>query len=232
MKMKLRKSPLDNLVFRRTIKTNVRSGAKNMVEESKGERTRQAILDAMYSLIIEQGYAATSMRQIAQRAGLALGGIYNHFPSKDDIFSNLILDRHPFFEILPVLNSVEADSIETYVRTAAQLMVEEMGQHPDFINLLLTEIVEFKGQHIPQVFNKIVPMVLPLGQRIANLSGTTRNIPPLVMMRAFMGMFFSYYITGVLLGPSMPPAMQTEQTLDHFVEIFLHGILVEKENGL
>ena len=194
---------------------------------SKRERTRQAILDATYSLIIEQGYAATSMRQIAERAGLALGGIYNHFPSKDDVFSTIILERHPFFQILPLLNSVEANTIEEFVRKASRLLVDELGHHPDFLNLMLTEIVEFKGQHVPLVFAKIFPMILPLAQRLAGLPGTTHSIPPPVLMRAFLGMFFSYYITGILLGPSMPKEMQND-ALDHFVEIFLHGILIEK----
>ncbi len=208
-----------------------------MIEEptpeaiSKKDRTRQAILDATYSLIIEQGYAATSMRQIAERAGLALGGIYNHFPSKDDIFSNIILERHPFFQIFPLLNSVEGNTIEEFVRKAARVLTDELGHHPDFLNLMLTEIVEFKGQHIPFIFAKIVPMVLPLGQRLASLSGDVRAIPGPVLIRAFMGMFFSYYLTGVLLGPAMPKEMQ-EDALNHFVEIFLHGILIEKENGL
>jgi AcrR family transcriptional regulator len=200
-----------------------------MTEEeiiSKKERTRQSILDATYSLIIEQGYAATSMRQIAERSGLALGGIYNHFPSKEDVFSTIILERHPFFQIFPLLNSVEAETIEEFVRKAARLLTDELGHHPDFLNLMLTEIVEFKGQHVPQVFNKIFPMVLPLGQRLAGLSGAIRPIPPPVLVRAFLGMFFSYYITGVLLGPSMPREMQ-EDALNHFVEIFLHGILAE-----
>ncbi len=208
-----------------------------MIEEptpetgSKKDRTRQAILDATYSLIIEQGYAATSMRQIAERAGLALGGIYNHFPSKDDIFSTIILERHPFFQIFPLLNSVEGNTIEEFVRKAARLLTDELGHHPDFLNLMLTEIVEFKGQHVPLVFAKIFPLVLPLGQRIASLTGSVRPIPGPVLVRAFLGMFFSYYITGVLLGPSMPKEMQ-EDALNHFVEIFLHGILIEKENGL
>ena len=41
----------------------------------KGEVTRLAIEDAALSLFMEQGYHATSMRQIAERAELALGGI-------------------------------------------------------------------------------------------------------------------------------------------------------------
>ena len=75
----------------------------------KGERTRQIIMDSAYGLIIEQGYAATSMRQIAEKAGLALGSIYNHFSSKEDVFSDIVQERHPFFQILPVLNSVAGE---------------------------------------------------------------------------------------------------------------------------
>lgn len=198
----------------------------NNESNSKKDRTRQSILDASHSLIMEQGYAATSMRQIAERSGLALGGIYNHFPSKEDVFSTIIFERHPFFQIMPLLNSVEANNIEEFVRKAAQLLVDELGHRPDFLNLMLTEIVEFKGQHIPLIFTKIFPMILPLAQRMSNLSGVARRIPPPVIMRAFLGMFFSYYITGIVLGPAMPKEMQ-EDSFDHFVEIFLHGILHE-----
>jgi hypothetical protein len=54
-----------------------------------------------------------------------------------------------------------------------------------------------------------------------------RQIPPFVLVRAFVGMFFSYYITGALLGQAMPAEMQAN-ALDHFVGIFLHGILVKE----
>ena len=40
----------------------------------KGEITRQTIEDAAIELFMEQGYHATSMRQIAKRAGISLGG--------------------------------------------------------------------------------------------------------------------------------------------------------------
>ena len=57
-----------------------------MTEETqtKGETTRIAIEDAAVKLFMEHGYHATSMRQIAEHAGLALGGIYNHFSSKEE----------------------------------------------------------------------------------------------------------------------------------------------------
>ena len=200
-----------------------------MTEEmlTKGERTRQAIIEAAYSLIIEQGYAGTSMRQIAGKAGLALGGIYNHFSSKEEVFQAIIEDRHPFFKIVPILNEVQGESVEEFVRNAAHTLVEQLGHYPEFLNLMLTEIVEFKAAHLPLMYKKIFPMLLPITQRLTSLDGSTRQIPIPMIMRAFLGMFISYYITELLIGRALPPEMLAN-SMDYFVDIFLHGILVEE----
>ena len=197
-----------------------------MPEETlpNGDRTRQAILDSAYGLIVEQGYAATSMRQIAEKAGLALGGIYNHFKSKDEVFCAIVEERHPFLQILPILSSVEGESVEEFARNAAHTLIKELGHHPEFLNLMLTEIVEFKAEHVPLLFGKMFPKILPLAQHLASLDGDIRQIPPPVLMRAFLGMFFSYYITEILIAHAMPKDMQIN-ALDYFVDIFLHGIL-------
>ncbi len=195
--------------------------------DTKGSRTQKAIIDSAYRLIIQQGYAATSMRQIAEGAGLALGGIYNHFDSKEAVFRAIIQERHPFYQIIPLLSVAEGDTVEEYFRNAAQTLVSALGHHPDFLNLMLVEIVEFKGRHVPLFFDKMFPTLMEIAQRIYSLNGNIRSIPPPVLMRAFLGMFFSYYITGVLLGASMPPEMQSN-ALDRFVDIFLHGILAKE----
>lgn len=166
------------------------------------------------------------MRQIAENANLALGSIYNHFPSKEDVFREIVQERHPFFQILPVLISVQGDTTEEFVRNAARTLIEQLGHHPDFINLMLIEIVEFKGRHVPLIFDKILPLIMPLASHISGLDGTTRDIPQFILAWAFLGMFFSYYITEILMGPIMPPELQTN-ALDNFVDIFLYGIIKE-----
>ncbi len=192
---------------------------------ARGDRTRRQILDAAYRLMIRQGYAATSMRQIAARAHLALGGIYNHFSSKAEVFAVIVEERHPFLAILPILNAVQGDSVEAFVRNAAHTLVDELGHHPDFLNLMLIEIVEFKAIHVPRLFERFTPLMSPVAQRIAGLSGEIRPMPSLDLARAFLGMFFSYYITEILIDRALP-ARASGDTLDHFVDIFLHGILV------
>jgi AcrR family transcriptional regulator len=49
---------------------------------SKGEETRDRILDVALALFKKKGYDATTMREIAAKAGLATGAAYRHFPSK------------------------------------------------------------------------------------------------------------------------------------------------------
>ena len=197
---------------------------------SKGERTRQSILQVAYELFLEKGYAATSMRAIAERTGLALGGIYNHFENKDAIFSELIIDRHPFHQILPLLQAAPGNTVEQFVRNAAGSMVSELGRRPDFIKFLLVELVEFKGRDLPKMFAAVYPQIQPLIQRFQMSRNDLRPVPSIILFRAFLGLFFSYYMTEFLLAGT-PAAIMQENALDHFVEIFLHGIMAARETA-
>jgi AcrR family transcriptional regulator len=202
----------------------------NATPLSKGGRTRQGIMDAAYELFLTQGFAATSMRQVAERAGLALGGIYNHFSSKEAIFSELIMDRHPYRQALPIILNTPSDDPETFVRSAAQTMVDELGRRPDFMKLMFIEIVEFNGRNMPAIIERILPDVLPLIPKFGRQKGLLRDLPPFVFFRAFIGLFFSYYITELMISGT-PLAVSQKNALDHFVEIFLHGVLSNKETA-
>lgn len=54
--------------------------------------TIRAILDAARLEFAAHGFAATSIRSVAARAGLAHTAIYNHFGSKAGLFSAVFLD--------------------------------------------------------------------------------------------------------------------------------------------
>lgn len=46
---------------------------------------RRKILEAAVMCFLENGYHQTGVRDIATRAGVSLGNLYNHFPSKHDV---------------------------------------------------------------------------------------------------------------------------------------------------
>lgn len=63
-----------------------------MVETlSKPRDTAAAIRTAALGLFAEKGYAAVSMREIAEASGIRQGGIYNHFDAKQDILRALMV---------------------------------------------------------------------------------------------------------------------------------------------
>ncbi|MDQ0750942.1 AcrR family transcriptional regulator [Streptomyces africanus] len=55
------------------------------LRERKKIRTRQAIRAATYALIEEQGYDATTIEQIADRAEVSPSTVFRYFPAKEDI---------------------------------------------------------------------------------------------------------------------------------------------------
>ncbi|GGW85179.1 TetR family transcriptional regulator [Streptomyces malachitofuscus] len=69
-----------------TARTPVPEAARHLgLRERKKLKTRMAIRDATYSLIREQGYDATTVEQIADRAEVSQSTVFRYFPAKEDI---------------------------------------------------------------------------------------------------------------------------------------------------
>ena len=197
----------------------------NKEKTTKGEVTRLAIEDAALELFMEQGYHATSMRQIADRAELALGGIYNHFSSKEDIFAGIVIDKHPYKQILPIILATQGETAEEFVHNAAHALVSELGKRPDFLKLMFIEIVEFNGKHVNLLVREVAPKILPVFEKLVKVRKNLRSIHPAILMRSFMGMFFSYYITEIFLSGSVVAKLMPKDSFEQFVDIYLHGII-------
>jgi len=60
----------------------------------KGENSRAAILNAALDLFQERGYETTTMRAIADLAGVSLGGSYHYFPSKEHLVLEFYRHTH------------------------------------------------------------------------------------------------------------------------------------------
>lgn len=195
-----------------------------LVTLSKGEASRQRIVQSAYELFLEQGYHGTSMRQIAERAGLTMGGVYNHFAGKESIWEAVFMARHPYRTILPLVAAAEGQTVAEFIRSAATHVVSELEQQDDLLNLMFIELVEFGGRHLPEIYHAALPHLQPLADRFRGLRGKLRPLPLPILARSFAGLFFSYYITERLLPPEVRPLMG-DHALDAFVDIYLYGIL-------
>ncbi|TCN35370.1 TetR family transcriptional regulator [Kribbella orskensis] len=66
------------------------------LRERQAEATRELLVGIARERFVKQGYAATAMDDIVQRAGLAKGALYHHFSGKDALFKavyDVVLDE-------------------------------------------------------------------------------------------------------------------------------------------
>jgi AcrR family transcriptional regulator len=57
---------------------------------ARRQATRRKLFDAAVGLIAEQGFSATTVDEIAERAGVAKGTVYYNFASKNELFEELL----------------------------------------------------------------------------------------------------------------------------------------------
>lgn len=50
---------------------------------------RELLIEAAVSCFVEDGLARTGMRDIAKKAGVSIGNLYNHFPGRDDLIAEI-----------------------------------------------------------------------------------------------------------------------------------------------
>jgi AcrR family transcriptional regulator len=100
------------------------------LRERKKLKTRTAIRNATYALISEQGYDATTVEQIAERAEVSPSTVFRYFPTKEDI---VLTDEYdPLVEDLlrerPAEESL-LDSLRFVIRQGLRMAVAD---DPDF----------------------------------------------------------------------------------------------------
>jgi hypothetical protein len=69
---------------------------------------------------------------------------------------------------------------------------------------------------------------MKLAGKLDEKEGKLRDIPEVVILRSFLGMFFAYYVTGTLI-KSLDVVTINPESLNQFVDIYLYGLLAEDD---
>lgn len=108
--------------------------ADHTAKQTKGERTAQRILDVAEELFAAKGYDGTSLRQIADRAGIKQPGLYNHFAGKQALYEAVLFRAlNPMAEALST-HMESASSLPEYTDLPA-IMTDLLLQHPQMAAL-------------------------------------------------------------------------------------------------
>lgn len=193
----------------------------------KGLETRQIIIDSAYSCFLKNGFHGTSMRAIAKAAGLALGGIYNHFEGKEEIFQAVILTHHPLLKIFPKLleeRSEPITSAEALLRETTHGIFAELNKEPALLNLMFIELVELDGANLGALFPVLQPTIAAFLQQVVTLQPNWRIPSPIVFIRSYIGLIMSIVITDRYVPKALLGQAEDVGELDDFLEIYFHGL--------
>lgn len=105
------------------------------------ERVKR-ILDVAEVMFIEQGYTATTTKEIAATAEVPIGSLYQFFPDKDAIlqalaerYSDLLDKRLQSFDTLEVNQIPLTDYVKRLVESIEQFFIEYPGYYAIFMEI-------------------------------------------------------------------------------------------------
>jgi AcrR family transcriptional regulator len=123
-------------------------------------RNRERIISASRELFAREG-PHTQMDEIAAHAGVGIGTVYRHFPTKEALLTAMVRDRFQEFAELAILAEEIPDpleALESVIRRSAEAVEGDMGFQLAMMgsNELEWEGIEEQKAALAQVVTRII----------------------------------------------------------------------------
>jgi len=190
----------------------------------KSERSRRLVLDAALKLFSKQGFRGTSVREIADMAGVSIGNLYHHFPDKEAIFRTLLdeygqMTAEPTFPLRRALNSgMFPDNLEE-IGFAAR---DAVRQYRAYMRLYFVDVIEFEGSHIRKFYRELAQRLE--AQVAANPPRLRDGVSATSAMAAAGRLFLNYFQLEILFGIPEPWGKDSAQIVREIADILRNGI--------
>jgi AcrR family transcriptional regulator len=103
---------------------------------SKGDQTKALILDTALEMFRERGYEQTTMRAIAEKAGVSLGNAYYYFKSKEHLIQAFYQRLHDDHLAVAVPALENKDTLKARLLTVVRLKIDTMNPYHQFAGVL------------------------------------------------------------------------------------------------
>lgn len=202
-----------------------------MNQEERTQRSRAQILDAALALFSHQGYRATSMREIAARAGVSTGNVYHHFKDKETIFL-VLLDVYwraiedPEF---PTNKALTTGSFPENLEDIGRAARESVAQYRPYVTLIYVDVVEFEGMHIRKFYSEMAgrfERFVAVHRDEIKLEGKLRpGIQPASAVMLAFRTFLQYFAVELVFGVPNHFGKSTDEVVGEIANILRHGML-------
>ncbi len=202
-----------------------------MLQIERSERSRTAILDAALELFSHRGYGATSMRDIAGKAGVSTGSVYHHFADKEAIFRALleqfqVITQRADFPINVALERGIADGDFDLLAEAAREVLHRWRAH---IALIYVDAVEFDGRHIHRFYADLATRFEQFAaanrERLQLDERVRADVPAAPAMLFATRVFIYYFSVEALFGVDRQLGLDTPDATRMIASILRRGVM-------
>jgi len=148
------------------------------------ETVRIAILDAAEELIAQHGLHDAALLQIARRAGVAVGTLYNYFTDRDALIRALFESRRATFRprLLAAISAGSELGFEPRLRRFVREVFEAFESHRPFLKLAIeNEHAKPSGSTTPQDLLNGVRDIVAAGVREGVIPAGKAELLPLAV---------------------------------------------------
>jgi AcrR family transcriptional regulator len=202
-----------------------------MIQEERSQRSRAQVLDAALALFSHQGYRATSMREIAEKAGVSTGNVYHHFKDKEAIFLELLdvywraIDDPDF----PVNKALRTGGFPENLEAIGMAARESVAQYRPYVTLIYVDVVEFEGSHIRKFYLEMAgrfERFVELRKDEVKLEGKLRpDVQPASAVMFAFRTFLQHFAVELIFGVPDHYGKSTDQVVGEISNILRHGML-------
>jgi AcrR family transcriptional regulator len=168
---------------RQTQRGELRSQVRQM-RETVRETVRVAILDAAEELIAKHGLHSTALVQIARRAGVAVGTLYNYFTDRDALIRGLFESRRATLRprLLAAISAGADLAFEPRLRRFVRDVFDAFESHRGFLKVAIeNEHLKPPGSTTPQDLLAGVRDIIAGGVREGAIAADRAELLPLVI---------------------------------------------------
>ena len=97
---------------------------------------RERIIAAATALLDERDYDRIQIRDVAEAAGVALGTLYRYFPSKQQLYAEVLVTWSESFDSRVRAQTLRETSDAERLRAALRRTVRAYERHPNFFRLI------------------------------------------------------------------------------------------------
>lgn len=157
-----------------------------MAKITKGEQSKNKLIEAAADLFLRQGYNATGINDILSVTGLPKGSFYHHFASKKD----LAIEVSTYFEKKIgdwILNTSKGKQWEEFVTDLVDEMIisAENSTHYGCPFAVLGLEIAFSEPTIAEYYSKSIIKLKDIFESVFKFSGVTDDKVPIITNRTF-----------------------------------------------